>query len=832
MYLLPLQLSLLLLPLTSSFLLLPQTFRPYTSQLRAHTITTSTDRLKNKISTLTVDVGDDVYKFETGGIGRQASRALTLTRNTNSIIYSTTCRSQLPTDKDFLPLSIDYQTRFSSAGLTSGGYNKRDGRPSELEILVSRIIDRPLRPLIDSRWKHDTQVLSWVLSYGGGKSLSTMAICVNAASVYLSDVPMKKAVAGVMVGYVNETFVINPSREVMEESLLELVVAGTEDAVLMIEGAAEFLSEEIMIEAIEFGHAEIKKICVALEEFKEHLGVERYTETLEDPDPKIDSAVSSLMSSDVDAAYKASTKSEQVLMIDEAYRKVVEVLEPDFPNSKNHLKKSLKTLFEQKMYHLAKTTGGRVDGRSLSEVRPLDVRMGMLPRVHGSSLFTRGETQALATTTLGDKGMAQKIDSLDGGVGKRFYLQYTFPPSCVGETGRVGAPGRREIGHGNLAERALVPTIPSEADFPYTIRVESLITESHGSSSMASVCGGCLSLMDAGVPVKEVVAGIAMGALMENADDDIEDAIVLTDLMGIEDALGMMDFKVAGSRDGISTFQLDTKCEGLTVNFMRKALEQAKIGRIHILDAMVEYGGKVKEEMPDTVPKMRTFKIESGSIGKVIGPGGKQIRAIIEDFELGNMDVGEEGEIQISGFNATKLGEVEEFVKKLVEGGGGARGGGGREREPKKPYDGPEPVEGETYSGKVTGVHAWGVFLEIMPGLEGLCHVSELHTERVRSCEGFVSSLGEGFDVKYLGKNDKGQLQLSRKQVMDGGGGGGGGGGRGRGGDRGGDRGGGGRGRERNRSGRERAGDEPEKGVEMPQAEIDVIEAAISSTLE
>jgi len=653
-----------------------------------------------------------------------------------------------------------------------------------------------------------------------------MSILVNSASLYLSDVPISKPVSAVQIGLIGEEFIINPDKEQSKLSKLELIVAGTEEAVLMIEGSAEFLGEEVMIKAIEFGHEEIKKICGALKEFKQHLGVTSHTSTLKKSDPTIDSRVKDLMSSDVDEAYNAKDKSTQTLLIDNAYRRVVEELEGEFPEGKNDLKDSLKNLFSSKMYQLAKKKSLRVDGRSLDQVRTLDVQMSLLPKVHGSALFTRGETQAIATTTLGDKGMKQKIDGLDGLVNKRFYLQYTFPPSCVGETGRVGAPGRREIGHGNLAERALIPAIPSEEDFPYSIRTESLITESHGSSSMASVCGGCLSLMDAGVPVKEVVAGIAMGALMESVEDDIEEAIVLTDLMGIEDALGMMDFKVAGSREGISTFQLDTKCEGLTIPFMAKALEQAKIGRLHILDKMIEYGGKVKEEMPDTVPKMRTFKIESGSIGKVIGPGGKQIRAIIEDFELGNMDVGEEGEIQISGFNSTKLAEVEEFVKKLVEGGGGGGRGGGREREKKPAYEGPEPVEGETYSGKVTGVHAWGVFLEIMPGLEGLCHVSELHTERVRSCEGFVSSLGEGFDVKYLGKNDKGQLQLSRRQLMKGG-----------------ERGGGGGGDRRrmggdyprpsnNRAGREKAGEEPETGTQMPQEEIDVIEAAISSTLE
>jgi polyribonucleotide nucleotidyltransferase len=373
--------------------------------------------------------------------------------------------------------------------------------------------------------------------------------------------------------------------------------------------------------------------------------------------------------------------------------------------------------------------------------------------------------------------MRQKIDKIDGTEEKRFYLQYTFPPSCVGETGRVGAPGRREIGHGNLAERALVPTLPSEADFPYTIRVESLITESHGSSSMASVCGGCLALMDAGVPIKKPIAGIAMGMLLgdkEGVSD--ENALILSDILGTEDALGTMDFKVAGDREGITTFQLDIKCEGLTLETMERALEQARKGRLHILDAMEEVLPKPRETLPDTVPKIQGFEIPVDSIGKVIGPGGKQIRAVIEDFELTNMNVDDEGKIQITGYNQEKLNEAQEFVMKLIGDGGGRGGDRGGKREERIPYAGPEPVEGEVYTGKIKGIHNFGVFLEFMPGaedgsysgLEGLCHVSELAKDRVRNCEGYVKSLGvEDFDVVYLGVNNAGKRQLSRKQALD-----------------------------------------------------------------
>ena len=526
-----------------------------------------------------------------------------------------------------------------------------------------------------------------------------------------------------------------------------------------------------MITAISVAHEQIKKVCAAIAEFGSKIGITKYRDSLVPSPPSINERVEEVMMGEVDSAFGISNKASQSDKISEAYDKVVEKLQDDFPEQEAELKKALKRLFAKRMYEIARDEGRRVDGRGMKDVRPIDIMTGFLPKVHGSAVFTRGETQTIATTTLGDKGMAQKMDTISGVTNKKFYLQYTFPPSCVGETGRVGAPGRREVGHGNLAERALLPAIPSEEDFPYTIRLESLITESHGSSSMASVCGGCLSMMDAGVPIKEAVAGIAMGALMESSEDDIDSAIVLTDLMGLEDALGMMDFKIAGSRRGITTFQLDTKCEGLSLSFMDKALEQAKVARLSILDVMDSLGPGVREELPETVPKVRTFKIQKASIGKVIGPGGKQIRSIIEDFDLSNMDVGEEGEIQVSGYNATALADVEKFVSNLVsDSGGGRRGGPGRERQEKKKYSGPQPSEGEVYTGRITGVHNWGVFLEIMPGLEGLCHVSELHTERVRNCEGFVASLGvEEFEVMYLGKNDRGQLQLSRKAVLSGG---------------------------------------------------------------
>jgi polyribonucleotide nucleotidyltransferase len=717
--------------------------------------------------------------IETGKIGRQAAGAVTLTRG-DTIIYSTACRDEKPKEEiDFLPLSVDYQERFSSAGLTSGAFNKRDGRPAEHEILTCRLIDRPLRPLIQAGWRHETQLLSWVLSYDGERSCDPLAIISSAASLYLSDVPLAKPVAAVQVGMDVETgaFILDPTHEQMAVSKLHLIIAGTEDAVLMIEGSAEFLSEETMINAVQFGHQAVKVYCQGLQALNEAVGVTKNYSTIATPPETLQARVDEIMMARIDDMYNIAGKKKDLSTVMSTLSKaVVEELIEEFPDEKIAIKGAFKNLLSRRMYHLAKTDNVRVDGRNLDQIRRLDMIAGFLPRVHGSALFTRGETQTIATTTLGDASMQQKIDGVTGMKKKRFYLQYTFPPCSVAETGRVGAAGRREVGHGALAEKAIIPTLPSEADFPYTIRAESLITESNGSSSMASVCGVSLALMDAGVPVKSSVAGIAMGMLINDKGGvSDEDAIILSDITGTEDGLGMMDFKVAGDRSGITTFQLDIKCEGLTVETMARALEQARVGRLHLLDEMDKTLAGPRSVLPDTVPKMLTFSVSPDTIGKVIGPGGKQIRAVIEDFALVGMDVKEDGSVQISSYDQEKLKEAEAFVMGLVAGGGG-RGGGG-DRKERVQYAGPDPVEGETYTGKITGIHAFGVFVEILPGaedgstpgLEGLVHVSELSRERIRNCEGYVKSMGvEELTVKYIGM-DRGKIKLSRKALMPGG---------------------------------------------------------------
>jgi polyribonucleotide nucleotidyltransferase len=717
--------------------------------------------------------------LKVGRMGRLAAGAVELQRG-DTVLYATAAYDDDVKDNvDFVPLSVEHSERFSSAGLTSGSFHKRDGRPAEHEILTCRLIDRPLRPLIASGWRHETQLLSWVLSFDGERSCDPLAIVASAAALYLSSVPLTKPVAAVLVGMAADgTFLVNPTLEQMQASRLHLIIAGTADAVLMIEGEADFLPESTFIEAVRFGHAAVVAFCQGIYAFGEAIGIEKDFSTIKPPIEGLQERVNQVMTEQVDAMYAVEgNKQTKGVYMGALYTDVLVALQDEFPNETVAIHAALKKLLCQRMFARAQAHGLRGDGRRTNEIRRLDMQVGLLPRVHGSALFTRGETQALATTTLGDSAMRQKLDTIAGLQEKRFYLQYTFPPSCVGETGRVGMPGRREVGHGNLAERALLQTLPSEKEFPYSIRVESLITESHGSSSMASVCGGCLALMDAGVPIKRTVAGIAMGMLLGDKDGiSDENAIVLSDITGTEDALGTMDFKVAGDREGITTFQLDIKCEGLTLETMARALDQAREGRLYLLDAMEKCLDAPRPNLPSTVPKMKTFTIAPDSIGKVIGPGGKQIRAIIEDFSLANMDIGEEGGVQLSGFDTEQLEKAEEFVKALISGAGGGGGANGRrERTERAQYAGPEPVVGENYTGKVKGIHPFGVFVEILPGaedgstpgFEGLVHVSELARDRVRNCEGFMKSMGvEEVTVKYLGM-DKGKARLSRKAVLE-----------------------------------------------------------------
>mmetsp|Transcript_10460 Transcript_10460/g.27705 ORF Transcript_10460/g.27705 Transcript_10460/m.27705 type:complete len:658 (+) Transcript_10460:555-2528(+) len=632
------------------------------------------------------------------------------------------------------------------------------------QILVSRLIDRPLRPMIAEGWTHDTQLLSWVLSYDQKTVPNPLSVCGCAAALAVSDIPLVKPVAAVQLGMHPDTldFIVNPTREEFAVSPLNMMLAGTAEGVLMIEGEGDFLTEAQMVAAVQAAHDAVKKICAAIGELAEKTGRPKVLNTLQVIPPELKEKLNAAVGDGVASMLKMTDPEAggQDTFVARAEMKSLTAQAIDgFAEEygTNVVKVAFKKLCSTKMREMVRDTGRRCDGRAVDEVRPISIDVGVLPHTHGSSVFTRGETQSLATVTLGDGSMNMKGENLDGQTAKRFYLQYSFPPCSVGEVGRTGAPGRREVGHGNLAERALVPGVPKENEFPYSMRVESLITESSGSSSMASVCGGSLALMDAGVPMSRVIAGVAMGLILDEDGGD-DEPLVLTDILGIEDGLGTMDFKVAGDESGISTFQLDIKCEGLAVETLERALEQARQGRLHILEQMQAALPGPRTELPSTVPKMISLAVPVSSIGKVIGPGGKTIRAIIEDFELQGLDVGEEGAIAVSGFNVTKMEQAKAFIEKMTA-----------EAAPKPSYDGPFPEEGRIFRKcEVVSVKNFGVFVSLgdeFPGLEGLVHVSELHTERIRNINGFVKE-GQRIDVKCLGMAD-GKLKLSRKAVFE-----------------------------------------------------------------
>ncbi len=692
--------------------------------------------MKRNIITVQIAENKEI-SFETGKIAKQANGAV-LVRQGETLIFSSACASNEAKEEiDFLPLRVDYQEKFSSAGKTLGGFIKREGRPSEKEILVSRLIDRPLRPLFEEGYYNEVQLLAYVWSYDGVHQPDPLGICAAAAALTISDIPLIKPVAAVRVGRIEGKFILNPTLEEMSASDLDLLLAGTEDAILMIEGYCDFLTEAQVLEAIETGHHAIQKICKALADWRSVVGKPKNRETLR----KIPEDLTKLIESQTAKALEHAVQIPEKQKREEAMGKVKEELmsalfpenqEPKFSQIDAKLAfKSIQAKYLRKMILEKKT---RSDGRGLKEIRAIDVEPSLLPRTHGSCLFTRGETQAVAVCTLGGESMGQRYENLDGDSLRRFYLQYFFPPFSVGEVGRSGPAGRREIGHGKLAERALSATLPSQEAFPYTIRLESTITESNGSSSMASVCGGCLAMMNAGVPIKRPVSGIAMGLILEK-----DKTAILSDILGVEDALGDMDFKITGDKEGITAFQMDIKVEGITLDIMRDALEQAREGRSHILDKMLEVVPEPSKEMSIYAPRIETMQVKPSKIGTIIGPGGKQIRAIVEETGA-QIDIDDSGLVSIASSDTASMKRAKEIIEGLIG----------------------EVEIGKIYHGKVTSVVNFGVFVEIMPGKEGLCHVSELSEKRVEDIFSYIKQ-GEPISVKVLDINERGQLKLSCK---------------------------------------------------------------------
>lgn len=694
--------------------------------------------LERKIMSVNID-GQEIT-FETGKIGRQAGGSV-LVRCGDTIVFNTACADpEANPNADFFPLRVDYQEKFSSAGKTLGGFIKREGKPSEKETLMSRLIDRPLRPMFEDGYFNEVQVLSFVWSYDGVNSPEPLAICGASAALVISDIPLIKPIAGVRVGLVDGKFVINPTIEIQKKSKLDLMLAGTDDAILMIEGFADFLTEEEIMQALELGHHWIKVICHALTDWQKQLGKPKNRSILHKIPANLLDEMEKVAAPLLDKALRTVVKQKREEALGAVKKTVMETFlpegqEPAFKESE--VEKAFKEIKSKIMRRMILKENLRSDGRKTTEIRPIDVEQGLLPRVHGSSLFTRGETQSMAVCTLGGESMGQRYENLDGEGTRRFYLQYFFPPFSVGEVGRMGAPGRREVGHGKLAERALEAVLPTKAEFPYTIRLESNITESNGSSSMATVCGGCLALMDSGVPIKRPVAGIAMGLVLEGSDFTI-----LSDILGIEDALGDMDFKVAGDHQGITAFQMDIKVEGITTEIMRQALAQAKAGRIEILDKMLAVVPKHKETMSQYAPRIETLFIKPSKIAAVIGPGGKQIRAIIEQTGV-EINIGDDGLVSISAVNLEAIEKAKAIINSITA----------------------EIEIGKNYNGKVTSIVPFGLFVEILPGKEGLCHISEFDNARVNNLADVIK-MGDAITVKVLDINERGQLKLSRKATL------------------------------------------------------------------
>lgn len=689
---------------------------------------------------LEIPVGNKTLKLETGKIARQANGAIFL-RCEETVVFASACASSSASQEiDFLPLRVDYQEKYSAAGRTAGGFLKREGRPTERETLVCRLIDRPLRPMFEEGYYNEVQILSYVFSYDGTNLPDVLAICAASAALVISDIPLLKPVGAVRVGRIDETFVVNPTAEEMKRSQLDLVLAGTENAVLMIEGSCDFLSEEQVLEAIETGQKAIHQICTHLARWREKIGKPKETQYLRRISHEVKTAVHASASTLLESALRISSKAEREKTLVEIQETVLNKLLPDGEEAKHNRADVLlayKELQSQLMRQMVLKEKKRVDGRGLEEIRPILIEQSLLPRTHGSSLFTRGETQTIAVCTLGGETSAQRFEDLNGEGAQRFYLQYFFPPFSVGEVGRVGSPGRREVGHGKLAERALKAILPKQEEFPYVIRLESNITESNGSSSMASVCGGCLALMDAGVPIRRPVSGIAMGLILEG-----DDYVILSDILGTEDFLGDMDFKVAGDEQGITTFQMDIKVEGITIDIMRKALAQAKEGRTHILRKMLEVCPSPRKEMSTYAPRIEVLQIKKSKIGTVIGPGGKQIRAIVEETGV-QVDIDDNGLISLASTNAEAMERAKQIILDLTA----------------------EVEIGSIYTGRITSIKPFGYFIEIF-GKEGLCHISEITPHDLRNIHDAPFKVGDHLEVKVIDITDRG-IRLSHRVLIE-----------------------------------------------------------------
>ncbi|WP_374351714.1 polyribonucleotide nucleotidyltransferase [Chitinimonas sp.] len=685
--------------------------------------------------------GKHTVTLETGEIARQASGAVKVSMDDTVVLVTVVGAKKVKPGQDFFPLTVDYQERTYAAGKIPGGFFKREGRPSEKEILTSRLIDRPIRPLFPEGFYNEIQIVATVMSVDPEIDPDIPAVIGASAALAISGLPFQGPIGAARVGYINGEYVLNPTASELKQSQLDLVVAGTERAVLMVESEAQELSEAIMLGSVVFGHDAMQAAIKAINELADEVNPEMWDFQPPATDAELEAAVAAAGGEDIKLAFRIPQKQARTHKLNEAWAKVeAALITEDTDTLRANQIKDIFHAMEAKIVRNQILDGyPRIDGRDTRTVRPIEIRTGVLPRTHGSVLFTRGETQALVAATLGTKLDEQKIDALMGEYSDRFMLHYNFPPYSTGETGRVGTPKRREIGHGRLAKRALVAVLPKQEDFSYSMRVVSEITESNGSSSMASVCGGCLSLMDAGVPLKDHVAGVAMGLILEG-----NRFAVLTDILGDEDHLGDMDFKVAGTVNGVTALQMDIKVQGITKEIMRVALDQAKEGRVHILGIMKQAVGGAREEVSQHAPRLYVMKINPDKIRDVIGKGGAVIRALTEETGT-QIDIQDDGTITIASVTSEGADEAKRRIAEITA-----------EIEIGKIYEGPVI--------KILDKNV-GAIVQIMPGRDGLVHVSQIANERVNNVADYLKE-GQIVRVKALEQDEKGRVRLSIKAAL------------------------------------------------------------------
>lgn len=691
------------------------------------------------MTTKEIVLGGKTLSMETGRFARQASGSVMITYGETMVLATVVLADSPREGIDFFPLSCEYREKTSAAGKIPGGFFKREGKPSEKEVLSARLIDRPIRPMFADNYRNEVQIVASVYSSDQEHDGDVLAATAASAALMIAGAPFEGPIAEVRVCRVNGEMVINPTFDQVRDADLEVVLAGTTDSILMVEGEAEEISERDMLDALEFGHKHIAEICQAIQEFADEAGKPRMEVPVEEIPDGIDERIREMSWQRLlDLAGTVMAKEERAESTRAIYDEIQEALAEEYPEQEGTIKRIIHDYEKDAMRKVILEKSQRLDGRGLTDVRPINCDVQLLPRAHGSALFTRGETQALMSCTLGTKSDEQIIDGLQEEFRKRFMLHYNFPPFSVGEVGRFGFTSRREIGHGNLAERALKGMIPSDEDFPYTIRLLCDILESNGSSSMATVCSGSMALMDAGVPIKKAVAGVAMGLIKED-----EQVAVLTDILGNEDHLGDMDFKVAGTRDGINSYQMDIKIKGISFEIMERALEQAREARMHILDKMDEAIATSREDLSKYAPRLTTIQIPVDMIGAVIGPGGKTIKSIVAESGA-EVNIEDDGRVIIAAVNQENSDTAMEMIKRITA----------------------VPEEGETYTGPVKKITDFGAFVEIIPGKEGLLHISQIDFRRINSVED-VLKVGDMVTVKLLRVEDNGKLVLSRKALME-----------------------------------------------------------------